>query len=430
MTIYTTKHQIWETIRGLVHPKELQNATEEIYTFAISCHENKNFTERQAVLFTKKYLAENTEESFKELWSVISMFALEGVANSCVWEIVGNADDRFEMKHVAMETLHACARHYNFDNNFRRVYELSQEAMTAKLYPEAAKLITYATTGIVHEVRRAMREKNPIHVPDKLATLIAMIKKITNEHGADLSNEEILAILIESNVKLPKSKKDQLKTINNLKFAAIANESLTEYDLEWVLNTLESDEDIQEEFIEHETAMAISENLAKITAKVYGYESGFIMHMLHSSLELTGKAMSTYDMVDPMIEFRLTSHYVDCAIGSEAMADTIKMSMVKNGIENAHTDLNDMEAFHLNNAIMRAKADKENIERGELTEEMVLGTSTKQGSINYKFRSMYPIKPIVASEKALASHRAYCNALCNAGLASFADAIKAHVINY
>jgi hypothetical protein len=218
MTIYTTKHQIWETIRGLVNPNELQNATEEIYTFAISCHENKNFTERQAVLLTKKYLAENTEESFKELWSVISMFALEGVANSCVWEIVGNTDDRFEMKHVAMETLHACARHYNFDNNFRRVYELSQEAMTAKLYPEAAKLITYATTGIVNEVRRAMREKNPIHVPDKLATLIAMIKKLQMIMVLICQTKRFLLFSLNPMLNFPRARKISLKlsTISSL----------------------------------------------------------------------------------------------------------------------------------------------------------------------------------------------------------------------
>ena len=430
MTIYTTKHQIWETIRSLVNPKELQNATEEIYTFAISCHENKNFTERQAVLFTKKYLAENTEESFKELWSVISMFALEGVANSCVWEIVGNTDDRFEMKHVAMETLHACARHYNFDNNFRRVYELSQEAMTAKLYPEAAKLITYATTGIVNEVRRAMREKNPIHVPDKLATLIAMIKKIANDHGADLSNEEILAILIESNVKLPKSKKDQLKTINNLKFAAIANESLTEHDLEWVLDTLISDENIEEEFIEKEAAISMQENLAQITAAIYGYESGYIMGMVHSSVTATGKMISTYKMENRMVNFRLVSHYVDCALGNEGMANNIKMAMVKNGINHARYDLNEMENFHLNNAIMAANADIEKIQRGEITEEMVIGKHMAAGSIGYKMRCICPQKPVVASNGALAQHRAYCKALHDIGLDTLANAIKANVINF
>ncbi len=430
MYIYTTKTQIWETIRGLVKKEELSNATQEIYEFATSCQENKNFTERAAVMLTKKYLAENSEDSFKELWAIIAMFALEGLANACIWEQVGNSEERFEAKHVAMETLLACGRKYDFDNNFRRVYELSQEALTAKLYPEAAKLITYATTGMTYDLRRFMRERNPIHVPDKLATLIAMIKKIMIDHGVHLSDEEILTILIESNVKLPKGKKLQLKAINNLKAAAIANDSLMEEDLEWMLETLVSEENLEEDFIAKETAISIRENLAQVTAAIYGYEAGFIMHMIHSSVEMTGKKMSFDKMEGPMTAFRLTSHYVDRALGTESMADNIKMAMVKNGIAGAHNDLNEMENFHLNNAILCARADMEKINRGELKEEMVIGKHMAAGSINYKFKTFCPIKPTFVQEGALAQHKAYFKELSRVGLDSFAEAIKSNIINF
>jgi hypothetical protein len=433
MYIYTTKTNVWEAISGLVRKDKLSSATEEIYEFAKQCHENKTYTERAGVFLTRKYVAKDTEEAFRELWAVISAFAFEGLANSCVWKLSKNPENNDELKNVAMAALIASGRKYNFDNDFRRSYELTQDVLTAKLYPEASKLITYATTAITNEICRTIRRMNPIPIPDHLATCIALIKKVLNEYGVEVSDEEILNIIqddIRVSKNLPRNHDKRIAVINYLRQAVIANESLTEYDLEWVLDTLESDENIPESVIESEVATSISEKLAKVTAEVYGYESGFIMQMLHSSLELTGKAMSTYDMVEPMVEFRLTSHYVDRAVGGEAIADTIKMAMVKNGIEDAHKDLNDMETFHLNNAIMNAKSDKERIDRGELTEAMVVGSTTKQGSINYKFRSMYPIKPIVASDKALYNHKAYCNALCDIGLDSFANAIKAHVINY
>ena len=131
MKKYLTKNNMRESLREVMNKNEItveafDEFVNEAYAYAVECNNSRNFTEKASVMLIKKYMKVSLD-AFIDVWSIIAMYCFENLANKLVNTVAVVEDDKEEMKCIALSTIIDAARLYNFDNEYRRMYELSVE---------------------------------------------------------------------------------------------------------------------------------------------------------------------------------------------------------------------------------------------------------------------------------------------------------------
>ena len=424
MKNYLTKTNMRESLREVINKHNItveafDDFVNEAYAYAVESNSGKSFTEKASVMLIKKYMKADLN-AFIDVWSVIAMYSFERLASKLVNNIAVIDEDKEEMKCIAMTTVLEAARLYDFDNEYRRMYELSIEEMTANLAPKASKLITYAAVSISNNLRRFNRESHPIHVPDKLAQQVAVIAEVLEEHDYDISTKEIEILLQEKEVETSH------KTVHALETVCRIEKSLrTPVDEEEVNEVVDPDGNPADIVAENETINAITVELPKVTAEVYGYESAYIAQM-----RIAG--MSFYKMEVPFRRFRMINQYLDNAASQNnellTLLDDIKLSICTYGEKGALSMVTSpIASQYLSSAINHTNALNEEIERGERTVKECMGSECPAGSLNYMFTKMFPKKKGGMAASNIAKSKEYRQALKNVGLDFLADAIAAKI---
>ena len=424
MKKYLTKNNMRESLREVMNKNEItveafEDFVNEAYAYAVECNSSKGFTEKASVMLLKKYMKVNLD-AFIEVWSILAMYCFENLANKLVNAVAVIEDDKEEMKCIALSTIIDAARLYNFDNEYRRMYELSVEEMTVNLAPKASKLITYAAVSIHNNLKRFNRESHPIHVPDKLAQQVAVIAEILEEHDYDISTKEIEILLQEKEVEASHKTVQALETVCRIERSL--NSPVTHGELKNVPDPDGTPADI---ITANETANAIVTEFPKVTAEVYGYESAYVAQM-----RVAG--MSFYKMEVPFRRFRMINQYLDdvAAENNEIlpMINDIKLSICTYGEKGALSMVTSpMASQYLSSAINHANALNEEIERGERTVKECIGSECPAGSLNYMFTKMFHKKKGEMSASNIAKSKEYRKALKDAGLEFLATAIAAKI---
>ena len=424
MKKYLTKNNMRESLREVMNKNEItveafDEFVNEAYAYAVECNNSRNFTEKASVMLIKKYMKVSLD-AFIDVWSIIAMYCFENLANKLVNTVAVVEDDKEEMKCIALSTIIDAARLYNFDNEYRRMYELSVEEMTVNLAPKASKLITYAAVSIHNNLKRFNRESHPIHVPDKLAQQVAVIAEVLEEHDYDISTKEIEILLQEKEVEASHKTVQALETVCRIERSL--NSPVDHGELNKVADPDGNPADI---VTANETADAIITGFPKVTAEVYGYESAYVAQM-----RVAG--MSFYKMEVPFRRFRMINQYLD-DIASEnneilPMINDIKLSVCTYGEKGALSMVTSpMASQFLSSAINHANALSEEIERGERTVKECIGSDCPAGSLNYMFCKMFPKKKGEMSTANIAKSKEYRRALKDAGLEFLATAIAAKI---
>ena len=424
MKNYLTKTNMRESFREVINKHNItveafDDFVNEAYAYAVESNSGKSFTEKASVMLIKKYMKADLN-AFIDVWSVIAMYSFERLASKLVNNIAVIDEDKEEMKCIAMTTVLEAARLYDFDNEYRRMYELSVEEMTVSLAPKASKLITYAAVSISNNLRRFNRESHPIHVPDKLAQQVAVIAEVLEEHDYDISTKEIEILLQEKEVEASH------KTVQALETVCRIEKSLrTPVDEEEVNEVVDPDGNPVDIVAENETINAIAVELPKVTAEVYGYESAYIAQM-----RIAG--MSFYKMEVPFRRFRMINQYLDNVASQNnellPLLDDIKLSICTYGEKGALSMVTSpMASQYLSSAINHTNALNEEIERGERTVKECIGSDCPAGSLNYMFTKMFPKKKGEMAASNIAKSKEYRQSLKNVGLEFLANAIAAKI---
>lgn len=424
MKNYLNKNNFTESLKEVLTRNHIEVASfndfvNEAYNYAVECKNSKNYTEKACVMLIKKYI-DVPFALFIEVWGVISMYCFENLVHSFINKMAALEDDKEEMKCIGMATIVDAARTYKWDNDYRRIYELSIEALTADLAPKASKFITYAGTSIYNNLKRFNRESHPIHVPDKLAYHIAKISEVLDEFEFEISTKEIELILKEQNIKVPSKKVAMLEQVCRIERSL--NSPVDHAELEKIPAP---NSDPSELVAEEETIELIKVAFPKITAEIYGYENAYIANMKAANL-------SYYKMEWPVRRFRMISQYLDDAASENNelldVVNEIKLSVCTYGERGARAHTSSPIASHyLSASINHANALKEEIDRGERTIEECIGSDCPAGTIRYLSNKMFPQKKGDVPKSELATSREYRNSLRKAGLGFLADEIKAHI---
>ena len=424
MKNYLNKNNFTESLKEVLTKNHIEvesfnDFVNEAYNYAVECKNSKNYSEKACVILIKKYI-EVPFKLFVEVWGVISMYCFENLVHSFMNKVNALESDKEEMKCIGMATIVEAARKYKWDNDYRRIYELSVEALTADLAPKASKFITYASTAVYNNLKRFNRESHPIHVPDKLAFDIAKISEVLDEFEFEISTKEIEMILKEQNVKISSKKVAELEQVCRIERSL--NSPVDHAELE---NIPAPDSDPSELVAEAESIELIKVAFPKITAEIYGYENAYIANM-------RGSGLSFYKMEWPVRRFRMMSQYLDDATSENNelldVVNEIKLAICTYGEYGAiaHTT-SPLASQYLSSAINHANALKEEVDRGERTIEECIGEDCPAGTIRYLSAKMFPQKKSDVPKSELATSKAYRNALTKAGLGFLADEIKAHL---
>ena len=434
MNTYLKKQNVRFSLEEIIHNNTLTDINldefaAEVYAYALKCKTEKCFTEKESIMLIKKY-AKVSREVLIEFWSVVVMYCLENLSNKLVNYFAKDADCMEEMKSIAMYTLFDCAKHYDFNNEYRRMYEASIEEMTIDLAPKASKFMTYATNSEVNNLRRFNRERFPIHIPDKKARLFAFVASILEKEKGDVTAEYMAELIRQNanalNIHVPKNdKKFEMFVWNIMDVCNTNGACQSGIDDEFELYLIKDEEYNPEHLVvEAESESAIEKAFPQITAEIYGYDSAYVTYM-------RSKGLSFSKMVQPFRTFKMISQYLDdvaCENGELLqLINKIKLDVCTYGLNGAVArQTNFIAAQHLASAITHAKALTEEIERGERTVEECIGKKYEKGSLTYIFNRIFPVNSSWNDNDRTKS-KFYRRALRHAGLDAIATAIEARI---
>lgn len=440
MKNYLTKNNVRQSLEEVIKNNSLtginiEEFTTDVYNYAVKCKTEKCFTEKDSIMLIKKHTTVS-REIIIDFWSVIVMYCLENLANKLVNYISNDVSTSEEMKTIAMYTLYDAAKHYDFNNEYRRHYEASIEEFTLALAPQACKFMTYATGSLVNNLRRFNRQQLPIHSPDKKAKLVAFISMILDKEKGNVTPKQMAELVCQNaeELKISAPKKNDLKKQKNFELFIwnlmdVCNTNAAwklGIDDEFELHLIKDNEYNPENLvIEEESRNAVNIALPRITAEVYGYESAYITQMKAAN-------MSFYKMETPFRRFRMINQYLDSAASENnellPLLDNIKLSICTYGEKGALSMVTSpMASQYLSAAINHANALMEEIKRGERTVKECIGSDCPAGSLNYMFSKIFPKKKGDMAVSNLAKSKEYRRALKNAGLDFLADAIAANI---
>lgn len=405
----------------LTDKKVREEFIKETYDYASTRSSENKFSEKKALLLLIKYI-DFEHVAFTRIWQVFVMFSMEDLVHKLVNEIVPKHLDMECAKNDGMSTLWIAAEKYDFNNNYRRDYELKTAPHTVFLQPQACKGITYLYTAVRNTEKEFVRGENAIQTPGKRAKETAIISQMLKDANYGYIN--INDVIKAFNANGISTSKARLGGIKALIETARNNHFLSVQDNEYYISQVIDDTSIEDEVINKEVNDPRS-TFISVVLKMFGYEEAFIAQML--TQERSNKVMSTYAMVEPFRRFKMISRRLDYAAANNkdlaSIVDSIKTSICLHGISGAVHKLDDTTGYYLNIAIAEADGDLARIKDGLLTEEECLGTIVSAGKINYQMHQFVPKTKGsgVMSQKNLEKFNRFLSELEAAGLSTVAN---------
>lgn len=406
----------------LTDKKTREEFIKDTYKYASTRSSKNKFEEREAVLLLTKYV-DFEHAAFTRIWQVFVMFSMEDLVHKLVNEIVPKDLDMECAKNDGMSTLWIAAEKYDFNNNYRRNYELETAPHTVFLQPQACKGITYLYQAVCNKEKEFVRESYMIHTPGKRAKETAIISQMLKDANYGYINiNDVVAALKANGIKTSNARLSGIKALIE---TTRNNHFLSVQDNEYYISQVIDDTSIEDEIINKEVEDPRG-TFISVVLKMFGYEEAFIAQML--TQERKNKMMSTYAMVEPFRRFKMISRRLDYAAANNeylaSIVDSIKTSICLHGISGAVRKMDDMAGYYLTVAMAEADGDLARIKDGLLTEEECLGTVINAGKINYQMHQFVPKTKgdCVMSQKNLKKFNNFLSELEAAGLSTVANA--------